>query len=253
MEGLGAVEQIELQGLDIDQISGSDELIAGLGAVAKANPRRARQALMKASAVTKRKSFAQGKVAGQAPLITGDITSRGWFELKKGELPEPIRKSLASGGHKAVDMVLYGIKAIDNQQVVNLFTSSDDKQVGRSNVNGAKLDANAYFLATELVIDFGTYTDVPSDSTFGEDYPAEIKNGEFEFQIGDVKMIPDAMSMESFNQEGVITKRSHVLKLASPKWITPQIEMKPKLYLTKAGGAKQAVKFIIMGTMVSNR
>lgn len=253
MEGLGAIEQIEGSGLDLDQIAGSDELLSGLGAVARTNPARARKTLQKATAATKRKSFSQGKTSGQLVSLTESTTSRAYFEMMKGQLPPEIQKKLEEKSYKAVDNVLYAVKDIENKQVINLFTSSDDKQAGKSNVNGAKLDAGVYFLATELIIDFGEFTNEPSDSDFSMDYSAAIKNGEFEFQVGDKKLVPDQLSMEAFNQEGITSVRSHVLKLSSPQWIFPQSEMKPKLYLTVAGGAKQCVKFIVKGTQVSNK
>lgn len=252
MEGLGQIGEI-LEGADMETIAGNDALLEGLGAVRKANPAKARQIARNAVLRTKRKSYAAGKTAGAAPTITGNMTSRGWFEMKKAELPAEVRDQLASGVMQSVDCVLYAAKSIDGQQVIQLFGPSDDKRVGYSNVNGAKLDAGDYFLVDKIAIDFGTFTDNVADCTFSDDYTAAIKNGEFEFKVGSTSLLPDALSMEAFNYEGVINTRSHLFTLANPKWIVPQQEIKPKLNLTVAGGSKEAVKITLFGTKVAKR
>lgn len=252
MEGLGQIGEI-LEGADIEMIAGNDSLLEGLGAIRRSNPAKARQISRNAVVKTKRKSYSAGKNAGSAPNITAGMTSRGWFELKKAELPKDVQEALAKGTMQSVDQVLYATKSIAGNSVINLFSPSDDKVVGKSNVNGAKLDAGDYFLATAVAIDFGTFTDEPSDSTFSEDYTSAIKNGEFEFKVGSTSLVPDALSMEAFNQEGVITKRSHLFTLDNPKWIVPQQEIKPRLTLVTAGGANEAVKITIFGTKVAKR
>lgn len=253
VEGLGAIENIV------------DEELGNLGVPAGSQRRSAarrittkmKQPIRKANAMGARKGFQKGKTSTQtATSITGSMTSKGWFELKKAELPGDIQQGLANQTLQVVDANIYAIKPIENKQVVELLTSSDNKVVGESNVNGAKLDIGEHFLVTAICLDFGTFTPATEkavDAAFGVDFPAKIRNGEFELKIGSETLLPENLSCEVFANETMTSEKFHVFKLENPKWIKPQVEIKPRLTMTKAGEAGEAVKVTLIGCRVHKK
>lgn len=254
-----------IEGVDLETIAGSDEMIGELGAIARNNPQRAKKVLQNANAKTQRKSYTagrkEGKHEGRTSVISSSMTGRAWFELKVKELPDKVKEGFrvapgkTQADNQCVDAILYAVKDISKQSVVSLFTPSDDKKVGVSNVNGAKLDSGDYFLVTAIAIDFGTFDKaggaLPSTAKFSDDYPAKIINGELEFKVGATSLIPDNFSMEAFNNETITTKRPHIYVLDNPKWIYPQLEIKPKLSMVEAGEDGEAIKITLFGVKVA--
>jgi len=254
VEGLGAIENIV------------DEELGNLG-VPDSNARRnaarrvatkMKQPIRKANAVGVRKGFQKGKTSTQtATSITGAITSKGWFELKKAELPADVQQGLANKTLQVVDSNIYGVKPIVDKQVIDLLTSSDDKSVGKSNINGAKLDIGEHFLVTAICLDFGQFDvaagETAADALFGADFPAKIRNGEFELKIGAETLLPENLSCEVFANETITSEKFHVFKMENPKWIRPQMEIKPRLTMTKSGEAGEAVKLTLMGCRVHKK
>jgi hypothetical protein len=190
-----------------------------------------------------------------AAAFRTDITSKGYFEMKKGELPKEIQDGLNSRDLQVLDANIYGIKAIEGKSVVDLLTSSDDKSVGRSNINGAKLDLGEHFLVTGVCLDFGTYAEGedPLDCDFSASLPAKIKNGEFELKVGPESLLPENISCEIFNNESTDGGKKHLFKLDHPKWINPQMEIKPRLTMTTAGAVREVVKVTLVGCKVHKK
>ncbi|WP_010664026.1 hypothetical protein [Marinilabilia salmonicolor] len=252
-----------IEGLEYASSSMEEEIEGVLGEIGvPAQVRRpaARRISQRAVKPFVRQAHNAGQNRGKNSVMTAaafrtDITSKGFFEMKKNELPPEIVKGLANRALQVVDANIYGIKAIEGKSVIDLLTSSDDKATGRSNLNGAKLDLNEHFLVTAVCLDFGTFPDggAATDSDFVDDLPAKIKNGEFELKVGAESLLPENISCEIFNNESTDGGKRHIFKLDHPKWIKPQMEIKPRLTMTKAGAALEAVKFTLVGCKVHKK
>lgn len=217
---------------------------------------RTKPAIRKANAQGAARGYQKGKTSATvATSISGSMTAKGWFELKKAELPKAVQDGLANKSLQVVDANIYAIKPIEGKSVVDLLTSSDDKAVGKCNINGAKLDIEEHFLLTEIRLDYGTFAagETAADTVFGKQFPAQILNGEFELKVGAETLLPENLSCEIFNNESNTSENVHVFKLANPKWIKPQMEIKPRLTLTSAGVVGEAVKMTLGGCRVHKK
>lgn len=252
-----------IEGLEYASSSMEEQIEGVLGEIGvPASVRRpaARKISQKAVKPMVRQAHNAGQNKGRNGVMTAaafrtDITSKGYFEMKKNELPEDVVKGLGNRSLQVVDANIYGVKGIEGRSVIDLLTSSDDKSTGRSNLNGAKLDLGEHFLVTAVCLDFGTFPEggVETDSDFTEDLPAKIKNGEFELKVGAESLLPENISCEIFNNESTDGGKRHLFKLDHPKWINPQMEIKPRLTMTKAGGVREAVKLTLIGCKVHKK
>jgi len=240
-----------------EQIEG---VLGEIGVPAPIRKPAAKKIAQKAVKPAARQAHSAGQKKGRNGIMAAaafryDITSKGYFEMKKAELPEEIRAKLESRDLQVVDANIYGVKGIDGKSVVDLLTSSDDKAVGKSNLNGAKLDIGEHFLVTAVALDFGTFADNTDVTTsdFSSDLPAKIKNGEFELKVGAETLLPENISCEVFNNETSDGGRKHMFKLDHPKWIEPQKEIKARLTMTTAGAAHEAVKITLIGCKVHKK
>jgi hypothetical protein len=252
-----------IEGLEYASSSMEEQIEGVLGEIGvPANVRKTatRKITMKAVKPLVRQAHSAGQNKGRNSVMTAaafraDITSKGYFEMKKGELPDELVKGLSNRSLQVVDANIYGVKAIEGKSVIDMLTSSDDKSTGRSNLNGAKLDLGEYFLVTGVCLDFGTFPggETEADSDFNENLPAKIKNGEFELKVGAESLLPENISCEIFNNESSDGGKRHLFKLDHPKWINPQMEIKPRLTMTKAGAAQEAVKLTLIGCKIHKK
>jgi hypothetical protein len=248
------MEGFEGVGSDFEeQVSG---VLGEIGVPVAIRKQTAQKIVQKAKAPV-RQAHAVGQNKGRNSVVAAasfreDITSKGYFEMKKGELPKEIQDALENRTLQVVDSNIYATKSIEGKSTVDILTSSDDKAVGKSNINGAKLDINEYFLVTGVKLDCGTFTADVTDCEFDEVLPAKIKNGEFELKVGAETLLPENLSCEVFNNE-TDGGQKHVFKLANPKWILPQSEIRPRLTMPTAGGVKEAVKVTLIGCRVHKK
>jgi hypothetical protein len=252
IEGLEGVVGSDFE----EQIEG---VLGEIGVPANMRKPVAKKIVQKAKAPV-RQAHAIGQKKGRnsisaAASFREDITSKGYFEMKKGELflEDPsIQEKLANRTLQVVDSNIYGVKGIDGKNNIDILTSSDDKAVGKSNVNNAKLDLGEHFLVTGIKLLYGVFTTDVTDCEFTEDLPAHIRNGEFELKAGSETLLPENLSCEVFcNNSGTTPKG--VFKLANPKWIKPQTEIRPRLVMPTAGTSKEAVKVVLIGARVHKK
>jgi hypothetical protein len=248
LEGVGSDFQEQVEGV-----------LGEIGVTAPVRKAAAQKIVQKAKAPV-RQAHSVGQKKGRSSITAAasfreDITSKGYFEMKKGELfleDKTIQEKLESKALQVVDSNIYGVKSIEGKNTIDILTSSDDKAVGKSNINGAKLDLGEHFLVTAIKLLYGTFTTDVTDCEFTEDIPAHIRNGEFELKAGSETLLPENLSCEVFCNESATSPRG-MFKLANPKWIKPQTEIKPRLVMPTAGGTKEAVKVVLIGARVHKK
>lgn len=158
-----------------------------------------------------------------ATSLTKDVTTKGYFEFKKKELPKEIQEGLANGSLQFVDATIYVIKDAAGSKSVKMFSSADNEVVGLSNLTGAKLPKGQFFLMTGLSLDYASRTSA-SDLTiakFDDNYPAALESGEISKIIcGDENLLKD-FPIANF-PEGAKAEINHYIKLENPKWLREQ-------------------------------
>ncbi len=240
----------ENENKNIDLIP-SEELNGFLGDLA-AMPRNSRVRTNFVRSVQKNATAARqgGKV-----VPTHGLTAKAEFEKRISMLPEHIKKDLASGTLQIVDQELYAVRAIGGQQQVEILQNADDKEVGRTNVNARKLEKDAPFLCTALVVTSGI--GATGDNSIGDigatgfsRMPYALMNGEFSLEVGKKSLISD-MAMEVFNTRNMSNVREGYYKLENPKWIEPQTEIIFEVKTPVAADPKTYIKVQFVGATVA--
>lgn len=195
------------------------------------------------------------KALGKRPPATRLLTAKAEFEKRITQLPKEIQRALAKGSLQIVDGDIYSVKSISNRQTVTLLESSDDKMVGISNLNSAKLDSNKYFLVTAIELLYcsdvsGTTDDHLKTGLFTEDLPPQIRNGEFQLEQDSDVLIPE-ISCEYFVNDGRTDIKRGLYKLDNPKFLKPLKEISPELRLAGIGDTNAAVKFRLIGATLA--
>lgn len=261
MEDIEGVEMALLNHEEdvMDKEEDTDEAVQGIGDLGRfrfwRKRRRKRRNNSHKRAVRRSYSAGVNSTAVKTGLTTS-LTSKGQFELRRGQLPKGIQEALKNARMQTVDAAIYNIKSIVDKSDIDLMEASDDKKSGRTNLNRAQLDTDKYFLLTAVVLEFAHGSseedDDPADFTFGQfALPAPILNGTFEMTLGSKVIVPE-ISCGVFDDTDT-TKRKFTYKLANPKWLKPSMDITPKLNMPKAvrseGIFNPAVKVTLLGTM----
>ena len=263
MEDIEGLEEAALQNEEaaIEKEEEQDDEASGVGDLGRSRRRsrrpRYRQYRHKNRMRAVRRAYGAG--ARSIALKTGltkDLTSKGQFELRRGQLPGDIQKALRTARMQTVDVAIYTIKTVTDRSDIDLMEASDDKKTGRTNLNRAQLDSGKYFLMTEIVLEYAHGSSEedsdPANFAFGQfAFPPEIVNGTFEMTLGTKVIVPEISN--SVFDDSDITKRKFLYKLANPKWLKPSMDIKPKLNMPRAIQGENvfhpAVKVTLIGTM----
>lgn len=174
--------------------------------------------------------------------------SRHEMEMRFGQLPKEIRDGLLKKRLQLVDTRFYVVKEITSKSSVDMFMGTDQKAQGLANIANSKLEKDNWFILTHLKAAYAVNADKES-ANFGVLGPF-IRNGEFELEAGNKKLIP-AIDAEVFNT----TNRSDVeiatYKIENPKIIEPQVEIKmPFKFAAAAGSTACWMRVTFIGTSV---
>lgn len=233
----------------------------GIGEVNKTRRKSMRKGRRYKRKKSRVRSVRRAYMAGASSIaiktgLTAHLTSKGQFELRRGQLPADIQKALKEARMQTVDTGIYSIKTITGKSNIDLMESSDDKKSGRTNLNRSQLDSGKYFLLTEIVLEYAhgaSETDNdPSNFEFGQfAMPAKMLNGTFEMTLGTKVIVPE-ISCGIFDDTNT-TKRKFSYKLDNPKWLKPSMDITPKLIMPNAVDGDDvhhpAVKVTLLGTM----
>lgn len=187
------------------------------------------------------------KIAKNVP-ITLQRGSRNEMEIRFGQLPKEIRDGLLKKRLQLVDQRFYVVKEITSKSSVDIIVGTDQKAVGLANLATGKIEKDQWFILTAIKIGYAVSATKES-AEFG--LPAAfIKNGEFEMEAGNKKIVP-LIDAEAFNTTGRSDLEIGVYKLENPKMIEPQVEIKmPFKFATSAGASVCWLKVTFIGTSV---
>lgn len=239
---------------EIDRINGMGDIGRSQKAPIRKKHKGARKQLFSRAV---RKAYAQGAKGVALKIgLTDNLTSKGQFELRRGQLPKDVQKALKEARLQTVDTAIYAIKPIANKSDIDLMEASDDRKAGRTNLNRSQLDSGKYFLLTAIVLEYAhgesEGDNDPADYAFGQfALPPAVINGTFEMTLGTKVIVPE-ISCGVFDDSNT-KKRKFMFKLDNPKWLKPQMDITPTLSMPKAVAGEDvhnpAVKVTLLGTM----
>uniref|UniRef100_UPI000AC26CAC hypothetical protein n=1 Tax=Saccharicrinis aurantiacus TaxID=1849719 RepID=UPI000AC26CAC len=178
-----------------------DDAVEGIGDLGRSRRRSRRRTRRGRRRSSRRRSVRRSYNAGARSTavktgLTKNLTSKGQFELRRGQLPPDVQKALKDARMQTVDSAIYTVKSIKDKSDIDLMEASDDKKAGRTNLNRAQLDSGKYFLLTDVVLEYAhgesEEDNDPADFAFGQfAFPPQITNGTFEMTLGTKVILPE--------------------------------------------------------------
>jgi hypothetical protein len=217
------VEEYNNQGalLGIDGMDG-DEL---LGALRRMNP------------VKRQKTI--NKLANTGAPSKG---SRAEMEKHFGELHPHIKESLVKGELRLADTIIYSTKLV-NSKTIKMFETQDTKEIGLTNISGAKLPKNQVFLCSGIILLAGVSADATKDSIMAtkfdgiENFPA-IVSGEIDLKANKKQILPET-NCYIFKTASNHTRPIGYYKLSNPRLIMDDVLIELTLQLGTNSGIQQ--------------
>lgn len=182
------------------------------------------------------------------PATISDNNSRIEFEQKFMQLPQEIREGLLKKRLQLADTRFYVVKDIAAKNQIDVLQGTDNKNVGLGNLATAKLEKDNWFLLSAIRM---TYAESPTgkESADFTHIPAVIRNGEFEFEAGNKKLV-GLITNDVFDTVGRSDVQIGYYKFSSTKVIEPQVEIKMPVKFAAAAGANTFLKVVFIGTSV---
>jgi hypothetical protein len=175
-------------------------------------------------------------------------SSRRELQRRWKQLPKEIRDGLLKQRLQLADTRLYVVKIIAGKNMIDQIQGTDQKNVGLSNLANGKLEKDIWFLISALRLTYGVNADGMEKCDFGH-IPPEIRNGEFELECGNKKLI-GLMGCDAFDTVGRTDLQIGYYKLESVKVLEPQVEIKMPIKFTAAAVVNSFLKVVFIGTSV---
>jgi hypothetical protein len=116
--------------------------------------------------------------AKSGTISSKSATGKAMYERLLHLLPPDIQKAIKGGQLQLVDEVLYSVKKIGGFRDHELMESGDNKQIGVTNVDKQKIEANKWTLLVAVQLLSGVAVNPPE--TEFDVCDKKILNGEFE-------------------------------------------------------------------------
>jgi hypothetical protein len=123
---------------------------------------------------------------------------------------------------------LYSVKKIGGFRDRELMESGDNKQIGMTNVDKQKIEANKWTLLYAIQLLSGVAAN-PTETVF-DVCDKKILNGEFELEVGNTVIVPN-VSCTVFDTKGRNDVTKGLWTDFDPQFIVPNTEIKPRLKL----------------------
>jgi hypothetical protein len=178
--------------------------------------------------------------AKSGAISTKGATGKAMYEKLLHLLPPDIQNAVRAGQLQLVDEVLYSVKPLLGMRDRELMESGDNKQVGVTNVDKQKIEANKWTLLVAIQLLSGAN---PSpDQTEFDLCDSKILNGEFELEVGNTVIVPN-VSCTVFDTRRRTDLEKGMWREFDPQFITPNTEIKPRLKLAAEATADTNVYF----------
>ena len=161
-------------------------------------------------------------------ISTKSVTGKALYEKMLNLLPADIQKAVRAGQLQLVDEVLYSVKRISGFRDKELMESGDNKEVGGTNVDKQKIEANKWSLLVAIQLLSGISAN-PAETNFGI-CDKKILNGEFELEVGNTVIVPN-VSCTVFDTRNRTDILPGYWSEFDPQFVTPNTEIKPRLKL----------------------
>jgi len=178
--------------------------------------------------------------AKSGTISTKGATGKAMYEKLLHLLPPDIQKAVKAGQLQLVDEVLYSVKKIGGFRDHELMESGDNKQIGVTNVDKQKIEANKWTLLVAIQLLSGVKEN-PAETEF-DVCDKKILNGEFELEVGNTVIVPN-VSCAVFDTKGRTDVKKGLWKEFDPQFIVPNTEIKPRLKLCAEADANTNVYF----------
>ncbi len=166
--------------------------------------------------------------------------SRAEMEKFFGELPDQIKKQLASGKLRLADHLVYSIKPIQGAKTIKLFESQDVKEVGLRNISNAKLPKNMAMLVSGIYLLQGTAASLATDDVKQTTFSTltsigALANGEFKLKANKKQLVSDT-SNRKFCTDDYSLRPKGYYKLDNPRLIHDDVEIEFEVELGSISG-----------------
>jgi len=178
--------------------------------------------------------------AKSGAISTKSATGKAMYERLLHLLPPDIQKAVKGGQLQLVDEILYSVKKIGGFRDHELMESGDNKQIGMTNVDKQKIEANKWTLLTAIQLLSGVAAN-PAETEF-DVCDKKILNGEFELEVGNTVIVPN-VSCAVFDTKGRTDAAKGLWNEFDPQFIVPNTEIKPRLKLCAEADANTNVYF----------
>ena len=173
-------------------------------------------------------------------ISTNRATGKAMYERMLHLLPAEIQHGVRDGRLQLVDEVLYSVKPMKGLRDRELMESGDNKDIGMTNVDKQKIEANKWTLLCGIQLLSGVNAQ-PASTEFGVCHE-HILNGEFELEVGNTVIVPN-VSCAVFNTTGRTDILPGLWNEFDPQFIVPNTEIKPRLKLASEAAANTNVYF----------
>jgi hypothetical protein len=183
---------------------------------------------------------------------SGMGNSRYEFQQKYDLLPKDIQDGLLNKRLQLCDTQLYVVKDISSKNSIDVFMGTDQKGQGIGNLANQKLDKDFWFCLFAITMRTGTVGGGGGGGAtvdFGS-IPAAIRNGDFEFEAGNKKLIGGVVSLSVFDTRSRTDIPIGYWKLDNTKLIEPQVEIKMPVKFAGAADANTFMRVELVGTAV---
>jgi hypothetical protein len=161
-------------------------------------------------------------------ISTKGATGKAMYERLLPLLPADIQKAVKTGQLQLVDEISYSVKPLLGMRDRELMESGDNKQIGITNVDKQKIEANKWTLLVAIQLLSGVNAN-PVETEF-DVCDKKILNGEFELEVGNTVIVPN-VSCTVFDTKGRTDVEKGLWKEFDPQFIVPNTEIKPRLKL----------------------
>lgn len=185
-----------------------------------------------------------------APAGIGN--SRYEMEQKLDQLPKEILDGLMNKRLQLSDTRFYVVKDISTKNTIDIFQGTDQKGVGLGNLANQKLEKDNWLLVFALLMRYASVVGGGANPYLSADFthvPAVIRNGEFEFEAGNKKMVMST-SLSVFDTRDRHDVPIGYWKLDNTKIIEPQVEIKMPVKFAAAAEANTFLRVELLGTSV---
>lgn len=233
----GIIEGLES---DLGGVAGSNEAVGLIKRRVRSRVRKNYRRRVRPSAKRmSKRSYSRGKKSVTAATsLTKGVTTKGYFEFMKGQLPQEIQSGLASGNLQFVDASIYVVKNAAGISNVKMFSASDDNITGVSNLNDAKLPKGSFFLLTGISVLYGERQNLEDVTSVkcNVDYPVCLANGEIKKIIAGDEILMKDFPIANFPENPVDGNgRKNFVALENPKWIKEQVVLETEIEMPSAG------------------